>query len=236
MTSIEAHSIIHDMPPTALEVVAQDRLYGGGFEYKHVIAATVGERPVSLIQRHYEERYVDTWEEFRAAGLPVVPTLRVAETEGHKSLLVTDLKADGSELYGKGLLVTLSQGDVRERPPIEMVDRRFLELTSPANIEQIQAQANEYAAVADKNEMILPIDDPFELLIKPDGAWGLIIVDLYWGGKISKDYIAATLGMGGVDLNTQRLVEQFINNLHAIRKQLQQEAGTAIWPRLPSKT
>jgi hypothetical protein len=187
MTQLEAYHPSLEGSPTTLDQTSSTQFHAGGWEEKSLIEATVGDHEVSLVKRHYDPHYIETWQAFREAGLPVVPTLRLAEIDGYPSMLMTDLKVDGSELYGSGLAKTLRSGQPRVRPPDPNVDGRFLELTTPDQIEAVRAKAKEYAHRATQYGIKLPSDDAFELHIHPGGEWGLITLDLALGAGPSAE-------------------------------------------------
>jgi hypothetical protein len=97
---------------------------------------------------------IATWLAFRDAGLPVAPELF---TRPGNTVFVADVKADGSEVFGKYLRCTLQQDMPRERP---------------------RPKIDEYVSKADNASLVLPKDDPFELIIHPNGEWDLITLDL----------------------------------------------------------
>ena len=69
----------------------------GGTEPKNYVRGRVGNYDISLIERiHETNSYERNWKAFKEAGLPVLPTLRKT-LEGR--LFVTNVKADGSEVY-----------------------------------------------------------------------------------------------------------------------------------------
>jgi hypothetical protein len=111
--------------------------------------------------------------------MPVVPLLRTAEIAGEHKIISTDLKADGSELYGKALIsAILDDEDPRERPPARELDDAFVKLTDPERIAEVEERLRALADQATENYLRLPFDDPFELQIHPDGSWEPIILDL----------------------------------------------------------
>lgn len=119
------------------------------------------------------------WLAMKAAGLPVVPTMRQTDRD---TVVMTDLRADGSELYGKGLggyildRIQLRTVRPREKHPL---DDRFLELMrSPQDLQKIMDKAAEYAQMANAAGILLPEDDPFELVIHPDRSWDLVCLDI----------------------------------------------------------
>src|SRR5664279_1790609 len=115
--------------------------FKGGREDKNLLEGTIGSHRVSLIERDYNPHYVTNWHAFREVGLPVVPTLR---TSSWGTLLLTDMKADGSEFYGKNLsrlLCRPRKDRFRERPEI---DKLFLELADSDEYEEVIERTHTY--------------------------------------------------------------------------------------------
>lgn len=128
--------------------------------------------------RSHAEAYIAHWKAFKHVGLPVVNTARLTN-EG--TLLLTDVKADGSETYGKGLRRVL-EGTLKEidqEPRINAsIDSVFLGIMGQ-QWELVIKKVDELVTLATKNGIILPKDfDAFELLVHPDGSWQLITLDL----------------------------------------------------------
>jgi hypothetical protein len=193
---------------------------GGGSHEKFMVAATVesARRSVPLIERKpqsYEgetEDIVRNWLLFRDAKLRVVPTLRKTS---RGTLLETDIKAGGAEIYGKALYnsligISAPDGRVRSRP---MIDERFLELTSSEHFDKIEAEAQKSLQIAQKNNILLPVDDPLELVVEPDGSFYLITLDLAFATRVSQ------WDKGNINLHL-RIVNDFLKNLKAIRRKL----------------
>lgn len=90
--------------PIALSIVSEFPFQMGGAESKTLIEATVGhsgkQRRVTLVERGRKAVYIEKWNLLRNAGLPVIPTLRESSRE---TVLLTDLRHDGAEIYGKGM-------------------------------------------------------------------------------------------------------------------------------------
>jgi len=156
---VDAQYLEAERKPTTIKLASRRNFEAGGRQSKALIEATVGERPISLIQRPYSEHIVKFWQSSRDAGLPVVPTLRQITMDGEQSLLYTDVKADGSEVYGKALKKVLSSGFPRERPPEPSVDRHFLEITNSENLPDVVTRANEISMLATERGLRLPVDD-----------------------------------------------------------------------------
>ncbi len=157
-------------------VVANRTPVGGGFENKWQLEASVAGRDISLLERTYDRGYIDAWIGFRAAGMPVVPTLR---TNAETSLLVTDVKANGGEAYGKALqLITSGALDEQRTRPRQQIDEIFMDLTGINNFPAIEEEAQRLLDRANASNLRLPYDDPFELVVNPNGTWKLMTLDL----------------------------------------------------------
>lgn len=118
----------------------------------------------STVPFNTADSYIVKWQEMKAAGLPVVPTLRKASDS---SVLMTDLTHDGSELYGKSRNWYPSAHNSKLKDVFDSLD-----------LKKIEDAAKKIAEQASKNGIGLPDDDPMELLIHPDGSWEIIILDL----------------------------------------------------------
>src|SRR5688572_175945 len=101
---ITATSVLDPGNRINLDIITATPLEIGTGTVKHCLETTLGgDQPtttIPLIERNFDPSYIDAWIAFREAGIAVTPTLHLSS---RNTLLVTDLKADGSELYGKGL-------------------------------------------------------------------------------------------------------------------------------------
>ncbi|HEU4914454.1 MAG TPA: hypothetical protein VFT16_03575 [Candidatus Saccharimonadales bacterium] len=177
---VRATSLVEGRPPVDVIEMKSTPLQDTGRDTsKHHIEGQVAGRPVSLIARKYEQRYVEAWKAYREAGLPVVPTLRVDPVRDR--LIMTDLKADGGELYGKNLSLTLNDELPRDRPPNPAVDEHFLRLMSGEDRGKVVDRVLDIGEQATAQRIVLPIDDPLELKVSPDGRWEVLSVDLALG-------------------------------------------------------
>lgn len=128
-------------------------------------------------RRESNENYIKAWRRCHEAGIRVPSEVLVSDED---TLFVTDVKADGSEVYGKGMaraLGSYNPDQERHRPHPE-IDAHFMHLTAPENIHAIEAEARRVSALAIQANMELACDDPFELVIHPDGSWELMSLDL----------------------------------------------------------
>jgi len=167
-------------------------------------------------RRESNHHYITTWLVCRVAGIPVVPEVFISDND---TLLVTDVKADGSEAYGKGMAQALT-GYLHERHrPHTNIDRLFIEATAPSNIDTIKAEAERYSQLATRAQMELPDDDPFELIIHPNGTWELMILDLDRAMHVDSDHLDGILGDRMVRKNREA-VDFFMFQLSKIRGKL----------------
>ena len=156
-----------------------------GVEPKYLLSGTLSGRPrkrIQLVERLYNDytfrEIMLVWQRFRQAGLPVPPTLRKTSIN---SLVYTDMKAKGSEIYGKGMhfIYTDPYRNERDRPNgIEgNLDAVFVSLIED-KMPLLEARAAQIANVASNALLFLPHDDPFELIVHPSEEWDFCILDL----------------------------------------------------------
>mgnify|MGYP001576519248 FL=1 len=166
------------MKPKVLEGQTWRRMRDG-YEPKYILTTLDGQ---SFIQRQYDTRYIEMWKALRAAGVSVSKLWIDREKE---FMLLPDYKADGSEFYGKGKSINLSQNSPEQRPRRE-IDRIFLHLSDANNFPKLETKMDEIIAQANARNIQLPFDDPMELLVHPDESWEFMILDL-WGAKKEQD-------------------------------------------------
>lgn len=149
---------------------------GGGASHKKYITGGIeaaGSRgEMSFVEREYNgsrETYIRNWLLCRKVGLPVVAWIRKTE----KGIIMPDLTADGSHLYGKAEALKMWYG-IRTPSPL---DGTFLDLMGH-NKDQIMMCAKGFAEMASAQKVALPRDETFELWVHPDGIWELLLLDL----------------------------------------------------------
>jgi hypothetical protein len=152
-----------------------------GNEPKQWRTAIVDGEEQAFVERPLDSRFIDTYENHRSVGLPVPSEVLIVDTDQRmtlqtRSMLVTDVTADGSAVYGKSLL---GPGwSARRRAPSPELDARFMELTNRKNLPRVIALTHSYRDLATQAGLALPDDDPFELIIHPGGGWSIITLDL----------------------------------------------------------
>jgi|GEM_PF-6758441 len=163
-----------DVVPRIVDSQNVTLLHGGGTEEPSIF---VRADTHSFIQRPYDKTYIAHWNVMKKAGLPVMQDLLINPKRGF--MLLTDIKSDGSEVYGKELAYCLRIPDLtpRERPRTS-IDKLFLDLTDKETFPLIEQAADSLVHRANSHDIQLPSDDPMELLIHPDGTWELVILDL----------------------------------------------------------
>lgn len=195
-----------------LYVTESIKFTAGGIEPKFRITANIGSptgNEVHLIRRSFSTDidrrykkglYFKNWLEFKRVGLPVVGSVREIE-DG--DILVTDLKADGSEIYGKGLLQSLIMRDDDPNPRRnKSIDPIFKTIMRTNHI-ILREEINHLVTLATKEGIMLSSDsDAFELLVHPNGAWQLVTLDLH-SAEIHQDNTNGNLGKTNLRLGNE---------------------------------
>jgi hypothetical protein len=150
-------------------------------EKSKVTAHLAGEpSPRGFYERAAEDDTAGVWQAYRAAGVMVTPELFLAD---NGKQLVPDMKADGSELYGKlrrhWLTEPLDFADPNAptKPEHPEIDELFVGLLRKKE-RQVRERVAAYMRAATAAGIELPYDDPAELLIRPDGSWDVLALDL----------------------------------------------------------
>ncbi|HEV7454485.1 MAG TPA: hypothetical protein VGO07_04460 [Candidatus Saccharimonadales bacterium] len=175
-------------------------------------------------RREHNDHYIHSWQVCNEAGIPVVPEVMVSDDD---TLLVTDVKAGGSEVYGKGMARALSSYDhaqERHRPHAD-IDALFMQITAPENVGAIRAEAERISQLAINAGMELPADDPYELIVHPDGTWQLMTLDLDLAIHTEPERL--NNGVLGVRLvrNNREASDYLIFQLQKIRGSLHKMSG-----------
>ena len=199
-------------------VLSKKRLDDKGVDNKYIVEAHTlingneGERTMRLVEKElkvYEflerndddipaDKYLKYWRELQDAGIPTVPTMRKLDDE---RVIMTDLTAEGGCLYGKNKSLQMT-GDKNS------IDDIFLSIDP----EEITKQAQEIVEKANKAGISLPMDDPLELLVNPDGTWRLLVLDL--------SMLEFRLEQRSVIANNEEAIDFFNHQLQIIRQGL----------------
>lgn len=184
---------ISGLNPVKFESQKSERIFLGS-EHKEKVGGKVKRgnqsRNIFLVERGFGDsvsskmqkkftasNYIFLWREFKAAGLPVVPTLRKTE---RGTILVTDEKAKGGHVFGKGFVLSGNKDLATGLTSEDLTDNGvefYLNILENSS-EEIKSQAIAYANLATENAILLPYDDPFELVVEKNGEWRLVILDL----------------------------------------------------------
>lgn len=168
-----------------------EEAFKGGMREKYrllialTLEGTARSRQFQLIKRKNsstsESRdYVFNWKKLRAAGLPVVPFVRV---DGRYNY-TPDLTQFGARVYGRGVAEYFAHEENREGDeqylhlfyqPSEL-DQHFVSLMQ-TSFSEIKTQAELLSEKAASQGIVLP-EDPFVLLIQPDKSWSLLLLDV----------------------------------------------------------
>lgn len=191
---------------------------GGGDTKYHFQGVDASDQKTrkSFIWRIFDRDLISNWKKMKNVGLPVPEELLLNPMRGF--VLLTDVKADGSEVYGKGLSYCLNHADVvqRDRPRPE-IDKIFLELTTQQKLPILEEAAQQIVSLANEHNFELPYDDGMELIIHPDGSWNMIILDIR---DAKTDQPLTTPDAQSRQVRNAFYLGQFIHNLRNIRNHL----------------
>jgi hypothetical protein len=162
------------------------RELGGGREPKSIVDGKINGEPTSLVRKEPSDLDLPKeWREdpvgyvvhmsevFTDAGLPAVE-MGYSEKKGKKDAVwMPNLTADGSRLYD------WSQFDESEHRALDELDEKFLEIQNDrVQSRQVRDLTDRMIEVACKNKLQLPPDDAYSLHVRPNGSWGVEIIDL----------------------------------------------------------
>jgi hypothetical protein len=128
------------------------------------------------IQRPYHPHVIVNLHAMEQARLPVPKGVLINPETG--LMLVPDLKADGSELYGKSLMASLLSPQIIRYRPRPAIDEIYVDLTSSDKLPRVKRSLDTLIARANEHDIELPHDDPLELRVRPSGKAQFICVDL----------------------------------------------------------
>ncbi len=95
------------------------------------------------------------------------------------------------------------------------LENHFFGKIMDTQFSEVEKAAWYYCEMATNSNITLPHDDPFELMVKPDGSWELVILDLRFGLYDEQSSSAQ------IKDNNERQVEVFLKHLEIIKKYLQ---------------
>lgn len=118
------------------------------------------------------ERYLARWKYLRSHGIPTVGSMRVVD--GNK-VAMGDMTANGGEFFGKekGMQLEweLRDGVIRK---LTETEQAFLKIDK----KELKTELDRLVDDAWEKGIRLPWDDPFEVLVRDDGSYQLMILDL----------------------------------------------------------
>lgn len=201
-----------------------------------VVSTQTNERHVSLIRRNFDDRFPyntplnkitatqtkESWRRYKKSDQPTYGTLRIAQ-DG--SLLVTDVCADGSRCYGNpDFLKNLRAGKLLRCKKDNEIDTLFIKLVDSEQIELIRHKADGLVRNASDNKIGLPLNDPIELVVHPDGKWDILTLDV--AETHFKDNIYDT------ELFNDKCTEYFIAELYRTCNELKLYRQKSLYQKL----
>lgn len=202
--------------------VLERREMEGGGDKKWRIVGDVGGHHLSFIERLSPPNfpYEKKWQRLKDAGFTVVPSLLISSQTNNertrRTVLVTDMRADGSELYGQNFNCEESRSEI---------NRFFLDLTTPKKITQIEQKGLEYVDLANRLGILLPTDPSgaFTFHVRPDGSWDWDILDPILAEFEPKDIMRGLEGLpaeAGMDYDSFLKYILAINNAAGLEASL----------------
>lgn len=122
--------------------------------------------------------YYCIWRKLKDAGVPTIPNVRIVDDD---NVLITDLTADGSQFFGKAGYIKWLFED--RQPGLSGPEKHFVNV----DIDKVARRAREIELLALKHGLVLPSDDPFDLLVHPTGAWEVVVLDIGQTAELSRD-------------------------------------------------
>lgn len=118
------------------------------------------------------ERYLGKWKLLKEAGIPTVSSMKLVDDE---TVAMGDMTWDGSKFFGKAEneMKVYGQGETVKRELTNM-EKIFLSIDP----EEIKQKTERILKLAWDSGIRLPLDDPYDLLVHPDGSWELVVIDL----------------------------------------------------------
>ncbi len=123
----------------------------------------------TVLQAKSADRFCKAWRTLVEAGVPTIPTVRKI---GRNEILMTDLTAGGGHIFGKhDVFPSLDRYQAKS---LTDADRQFLHLDMGA----IENRAKAIGNIANSHHVALPHDDPLSLLVRGDGSWDILALDI----------------------------------------------------------
>lgn len=208
--------------PVKVKISEKNEFYFGGKNPKWRLHGAVGRNEdllLNLIERDFgrmTDVVMNNWTKAKEAGLPVVSFFRKTD---RNTIVMTDVRADGSEIYGKSIFYHITDpkktGEIRQS---NKIDAKFLEImNSKEKMEEVKKQAEKYALLASEHGIILAWDDPFDLVIHPTEGFKLICLDIENMGH--RD-VSSEWELTDAKETNQNKVKRFIADLTISAKEL----------------
>ncbi len=185
MEQIRLHHIVTNRDTVAEEIERFPMfLHGGSKEKKdfvslRVFSPTGNYRDVSMVSKHpgyvntieedasNADAYCRIWQSLKDLDFPVVPTVRkISPVE----IIMTDLNTKNVGLYGKGSYWSMNT----ELYSPSRFDRSFTNVS----IRKIHNKAHALAVRAAEHGIVLPTDNAYELCVRMDASWHLLLLDI----------------------------------------------------------
>lgn len=150
------------------------------------------------------EKYYQVWRRLKAAGLPVVDTVRLVSPD---QVALSDVTRNGAAIYDKYTVRGLYHGFHKPHPN----DETFKDF----DLSDVEKEALQIAARAEQHDIGLALDDPLHLVYERDQTWRLMMLDI---GQVRLDTRSFYVkGRNGPAVN------DFMDQLHYIQDTLRKD-------------
>lgn len=132
------------------------------------------EKIISMIKRKVDDsaEFSKIWQSLKSLGFRTFDTLRIIS---HKEVLVTDFCPTPDFL-----MLSKQELSVFGHEAIDFDDRfnGFLKTIASLPVDEIKAICEQMVDMANNNDIRLPTDDPFQIVLTKDGKWEIVVADI----------------------------------------------------------
>ncbi len=187
--------------------------------------------PVYISQKiPYAQYYMDMHQVAAQTGIPVAPSKQIARDK----VSILDVAEDGV-FIDKALLGTLIGLYETQNMTPEYLSHPALYAFQQMRFEDVVKEAQALADLATAHNIVIPHDDPMNLLVKPDGSWRMMLLDP-WLLRIydpqRKQYVSSSRTKSKLfdtslepEIHNDKLMGEFISNAHVVRNMLDSIRG-----------
>lgn len=192
----------------------------GTERFKYYLTAALKGRQMKLVTRDQTPNFISAWQMLHQNGFPTYRFVRIAQNENRSTVVLPDMTADGSKLYGKSLADELRRNPRYIFRP-SAIDRQMIHVVIKY-YQEISKEAYRLAEKATKLGLVLTDDaEPFELKVDSSGNWQLFMMDI----EQVRRRIDGLESENDVANANNESVRDFLRNITAIKNALVRRAN-----------